>query len=183
MRGQQHSEYNLYMISQFDVASILSAIMERAPAGFGVGLHIRYQAPMYLFQTYPPAWLEEYSRDGLLMHDPIVVWAMAERGLIRWEVLSERDPAGVVARARKHGMRHGFAISLERGGSQSVGGFSRADRPFSSEEMEALHGLVARLHMATASDSPETQEVLRSLSVAFTQPGTSDSPGPGPDPH
>ncbi|HVG47562.1 MAG TPA: autoinducer binding domain-containing protein [Rubellimicrobium sp.] len=185
MREQQESEYNLYMIGKFDIPSALSQLMERSPAGFAVALHIRYQSPALLFQTYPVAWLEEYSRDGLLMHDPTVAWALAERGVVRWDDLAGRDPAGVLGRARGHGLVHGFTISLKREGSLSIAGFARADRPFEATEIAGIGALVGRLHDATAPGAPlapETREALRRLSVAFTQPGLRKTPGPATGP-
>jgi len=182
LREQQESEYNLYMIGEFDVAGAFWSLIERSPAGFAIALHIRYQTPTYLFQTYPLAWLEEYSRDGLLMHDPAVAWALEGRGLVRWEDLADRDPAGVLGRARRHGLRHGFTVGLEREGSLSMAGFARADRPFAPAEMEGIRALVTRLHDLTASGTPATREALRCLSVAFTRPGPTKDPRPGPDP-
>lgn len=161
------------MNAQLDIPGLLSALMERAPAGFAIGLHIGYQGPTYLFQTYPVEWLEEYSRDGLVMKDPTVLWGMANRGLVPWDALREQDPAGIFDRARAHGLVHGFVISLERGGSLSVGSLARKDRPFAPEEMEEIRETVTQLHDSTAAAmvlSPETREALRHLSVAFTQP-------------
>lgn len=155
--------------------------MDQSPAGFAVALHIRYQSPAYLFQTYPVAWLQEYSRDGLLMHDPTVAWALTQRGAVLWADLEDRDPAGVIARARGHGLLHGFTIGLEREGSLSMAGFARADRPFAPAELRGIGALVDRLHDATAQVaplSPETREALRRLSVAFTQPSPPKTPGP-----
>ncbi len=90
-----------------------------------------------------------------------------------WDALKEHDPAGIFDRARAHGLAHGFVISLERGGSLSVGSLARRDRPFTPEEMEEIRELVTQLHDSTASAkilSAETREALRRLSVAFTQP-------------
>jgi LuxR family transcriptional regulator len=181
LRGQQESEYNLYMIGEFDVAGVLSSLMDRSPAGFAIALHIHFQAPALLFQTYPMAWLEEYSRDGLMMQDPTVAWAMSQSGLVRWEDLDDQDPSGVLARARSHGLRHGFTVSLHDGASLSIGGFARADRPFAPPEMEDIRALVTGLHEETATGGrlpSETREALRRLSVAFTQPSPAKDPGP-----
>jgi LuxR family transcriptional regulator, quorum-sensing system regulator SdiA len=161
------------MHTQLDIPDLLLALMEQAPAGFAIGLHIRYQTPALMFQTYPLDWLSEYSRDGLMMRDPTVVWGLANVGIKSWEALSDQDPAGVFERARRHGMAHGFAVSLDRGGSRSLGGFARGDRDFTPEEIETIQALMSALHGATASATPlapETRETLRRLSVAFTQP-------------
>jgi LuxR family transcriptional regulator, quorum-sensing system regulator SdiA len=161
------------MHEQLDIPDLLLALMEQAPAGFAIGLHVRYQTPSLMFQTYPVEWLTEYSREGLVVQDPTIAWAAAHRGTIPWEDLEDQDHGGVFARARRHGIAHGFAVSLERGGSHSLGSFTRGDRPFTPEETETCRALMTALHDATASASPlspETREALRRLSVAFTQP-------------
>ena len=161
------------MHEQLDIPDLLLALMEQAPAGFAIGLHVRYQAPTLMFQTYPAAWLEEYSRAGLVLQDPTIVWAAAHRGVVSWQDLKDQDPARVFVRARAHGIAHGFAVSLERGGSHSLASFTRGDRDFTPEEVEMIRALMIRLHDATASATPlapETPEALRRLSVAFTQP-------------
>ena len=161
------------MHEQLDIPDLLLALMEQAPAGFAIGLHVRYQTPSLMFQTYPVNWLTEYSHEGLVLHDPTITWAAGHLGLISWEELKDQDPAGVFEKARAHGILHGFAVSLERGGSRSLGSFARGDRAFAPEEMETSRALMTTLHDATASTSrlsPETREALRRLSVAFTQP-------------
>lgn len=171
------------MDPQLDIPGLLALLMNQAPGGFAIGLHARYQTPALMFQTYPAAWLEEYSQDGLVIHDPTIAWAAAHRGVISWEDLKGRDPAGVFGKARRHGLVHGFALSLERGGSLSLGSFARPDRDYTAEEMRAIEATMAELHDATASAaplSPATREALRSLSVAFTQPVPRSESGPEP---
>ena len=161
------------MHPQLDIPDLLLAFMEQAPAGFAIGLHIRFHSPTLMFQTYPVAWLEEYSREGLMMQDPIVTWGMSTTGETSWDALKDLDPQGVLQRAREHGMIHGFAVSLTRGGSYSLAGFARSDRDFTPEERETIRALLARLHDSTGAGTqlaPETRGALRSLSVAFTQP-------------
>lgn len=155
------------------IPDLLAKLMELAPAGFAVGLHVRYLAPTYMFQTYPVEWLEEYSHQGFAMQDPTIAWALGNRGVIAWDYLRDRDAAGVFDRAREHGLVHGFSVSYESEGSLSAGSFVRGDRAFSPEEMDAVQGVLAELHRVTAPAPPlpdGTRDALRRLSVAFTQP-------------
>lgn len=155
------------------IAPHVERLMETAPAGFALGLHVRYTTPTYMFQTYPKAWLEEYSREGFLMRDPMVAWAFANEGHVTWAELSARDEAGVFQRAAAQGLRHGIATSIMRGGSRSIGGFARPDRPFTAGEIQQIEEAVTQLHDATASIRPLGEEVrdeLHRLSVAFTHP-------------
>lgn len=172
------------MDPQLDIPGLLAVLMNQAPGGFAIGLHARYQTPALMFQTYPVAWLEQYSQEGLVIQDPTIAWAAAHRGVISWERLKDRDPGGVFEKARRHGLVHGFALSLERGGSLSLGSFARPDREYTAEEIQAIEATMADLHDGTASAaalSPATREALRSLSVAFTQPGPRSEAGPGPE--
>jgi LuxR family transcriptional regulator len=156
-----------------DIPRTLADLKEVAPAGFAVVLHLRFTAPTFLFQTYPKDWVDEYSRDGLLVRDPMVVWAFSNEGHVSWSDLAPRDEAGVLARAAAHGLRHGLAVSVERGGSRSMGGFARPDREFLPEEVARIEAALEQLHddTATALPLPEAvRESLRRLSVAFTHP-------------
>lgn len=155
------------------IPKTLADLMEVAPAGFVTGLHIRFTTPTYLFQTYPKAWVEEYSRDGLLLRDPTVAWVFANEGHITWDELAPQDEFGVFARAAAHGLHHGLTVSLFRGGSRSLGGFARSDRAFTPEEIERIEAAMIKLHDITDSVQalPEgVRESLRRLSVAFTHP-------------
>jgi len=43
-----------------------------APAGYSIGLHIRFTAPLFMFQTYDPVWLDHYTENGYVLRDPMV---------------------------------------------------------------------------------------------------------------
>lgn len=154
------------------ILDLLRCLTRLAPAGFATALHVRYQTPTYLFQTYPAPWREEYSREGLVMSDPIVAWAFGEAGVTTWAALEPRDHAGVFARARRHGLAHGLALSLNRAGSRSFAGVARGDRAFTAAETDAVVATVEALHDRTAEAlplSPTLHLAIRRMSVAFTQ--------------
>lgn len=147
--------------------------MEIAPAGFAIGLHIRFTAPTFMFQTYPRDWAEEYSREGLVARDPTVAWGFSNEGVVDWKDLEQRDEAGVLARARAQGLSHGLTVSVFREGSRTIGSFARSDRYFTPGEIERIESDLVRLHDATATvrSLPDgVRESLRLLSVAFTHP-------------
>lgn len=161
------------MAPEADLLTTLGDLIEVSPAGFAVGLHIRFTTPTFMFQTYPREWVEEYSRKGLLARDPTVAWAFANTGRITWADLEPSDTDRVFPQAAEHGLRHGLMVSLLREGSRSLGGFARSDRPFQEDEAERIESLLCRLHTATASARtlPEDlREALHRLSVAFTHP-------------
>lgn len=171
MGEQLERSHNRSMSAASDIPMRLAAMRDLAPAGFAAALHVRYQTPTYLFQTYPDAWIAEYSRDGLVLRDPTVAWGFANTGAVDWADLA--DPDGVLARAAAFGLRHGVTLSQWRGGSLSIASFARADRRLFAREVDALASLMAWLHDATGEARPlppETREGLRRLSVAFTHP-------------
>lgn len=151
----------------------LTELLGVATGGFAIGLHVRFATPSYMLQTYPKAWLDIYSREGLLMRDPAIAWAFAHQGVVRWSDLEGEDEAEIFSRAKAFGLVHGLTVSLLRGDSRSIGGFARPDRYFAPEEVEQIEAAMLRLHDSTDSGQPlseEEREALRRLSVAFTHP-------------
>ena len=141
----------------------------RTMAGFAIALHVRFTAPKYLFQSYEKEWLDTYSREGLVLHDPVVSWGFQNEGTIRWSDLE--DPAGIIPRSRKYGMSYGAVIALVRDGSRSMGGFARADREMTDEEIGALQTHLVTLHDLTArveALSPVVHNTLKQMSIYLT---------------
>lgn len=150
------------------LATWLGTATEYAPAGYAIGLHVRFTSPTYLFQTYPAAWNEHYSANGLVMQDPTVAWGFSETGARRWSDLMSQDAANVLGQAAEFGLVFGVMVSSLQNGSRSLGGFARADREFSDEEMERLTALMDAVHALTADEaaiSPEDQRTITEQSV------------------
>lgn len=145
------------------LAALLDGLAARAPAGFALGLHIRFTSPTYLFQTYPLAWQEYYSANGLVMRDPIVAWGMTQEGSTRWSALADEDLSGVLTAAADHGLCYGASVAVVDGGSRSVGGFARADREFTDGEIAALEGAVSTLHKLTVDVSALGEEDQKTI--------------------
>ncbi len=159
--------------TQLEISEILGELNERAPAGYALGFHIEYTTPKFMFQTYPKAWLDYYSQNGLLMSDPMVAWGFENTGRQRWSDLT--DPAGVMDKAADHGMKFGVVIAAETGDQRSICGFASADREFTDEEIDSLEDAVLRLHNHTADTaklSHETVQQLRNMSILVTHPGS-----------
>ena len=153
------------------VKSLLAELSEMCPAGFAIALHVNFTTPTYLFQTYDKAWIEEYSKAGLVMYDPTVRWGLENDGVVSWASLSETDPENVLGRARAHGLKHGLTIATSEGGSKSVASFARQDRDFSDAEQTRLSGMLDALHAMTkpTGDAPgEFEAALKRLSVLST---------------
>lgn len=160
------------MAIQNEIIALLTALRDRSPSGFVISLHIRFMSPTYLFLTYPPSWRDIYSRKGYIITDPTIRWGLAHTGHVTWRELTEDDPAGVLARAAEHGMRHGLTIATGQE-SRSLGSFTRPDRDFDAAETGRLVEDFETLHARTetlAQISPETGAVLHRLSVTVTHP-------------
>jgi LuxR family transcriptional regulator, quorum-sensing system regulator SdiA len=131
---------------QISVQHLLCRFSKAAPSGFVLGFNVDFVAPGYVFSTYPPAWLEIYDAEGLIVKDPTVGWAFRNEGCVRWSNLRDQDPDGVLERAATHEIRFGATVSLRRDGARVMGGFSRPDREMSDLEIDACKVDLATLH-------------------------------------
>lgn len=122
--------------------------MSLAPAGYFMAIRVGFGFPQAEYNQFPEAWIAEYTRDGLMIEDPVMRWAYRNQGAIRWSALHEADGAGVMARAARHGLRYGLSVSCRDadGAYRSFGSFAREDREFDDHESAALGELLENLH-------------------------------------
>ena len=145
----------------------LAVAAELAPAGYALAFHIRFMAPTFLLQTYPREWTKYYSVHALVMSDPTVAWGFANEGSCRWSALTD-DPARVMDRAADHGLTYGVVCATDANGSRSFGGFARADREFTDDEIARLMDVLTDLHRSTtAIDNLSPQQVKRLSDMAI----------------
>lgn len=159
--------------AQFEISETLEQLSQLAPTGYALGIHIEYTTPKFMFQTYPKAWLDYYSSNGLVMSDPMVAWAFQHEGSNRWSNLE--DPAGVMAKAAEHGMTYGLVISVVSEDSRTICGFANADREFSDAEIAKIQALITSIHDNTAETAQlddATVEQLKRMSIMVTHPGS-----------
>lgn len=157
-----------------DFGSLLPELKRAYPVGFAIALHIRFTSPALLLQAYDPVWIETYSREGMVMHDPTVSWGLRNFGAVRWDDLPQPDAAGgrVLTAARAHGLIHGFTVSVGEPTSRSVASFARDDRPATTEEIATATRQVSFLHQMTAdgaSPSKSDRTALAALSILLTR--------------
>ena len=159
--------------TQHAISEVLEKLGNLAPAGYALGFHIAYTTPKFMFQSYPKAWLDYYSQNGLVMSDPMVAWGFENTGACRWSDLD--DPEGVMIKAAEFGMPYGIVCTLKTEDSLSICGFARADREFSDAEIADILDKVGELHKSTAERaqlSPETVQDLKNMSILVTHPGS-----------
>lgn len=140
-----------------EVKTILAELGKISPAGFAIGLHLEFTTSRYIFQTYPKAWMHEYSRRGFILGDPTIRWGVENLGWVRWADLEKSDHLGVLAAAAEFGLKYGVSISVEGHGSRSLGSFASTERDFSDEDIGSLSRDLARLHEATHDVAMESQ--------------------------
>lgn len=157
------------MDSEDRISTLLARLHQASPAGFAIALHVRFTAPKYLFQSYAKDWLDTYSREGLVLHDPVVRWGFENEGTIRWSGLE--DPAGIMVRAREFGLNHGAVIALIRNGWRTMAGFARSDRDLTDAEIDGLKADLIELHDLTErveALSPSVHMTLKQMSIYLT---------------
>ncbi|TCM75072.1 helix-turn-helix transcriptional regulator [Rhodovulum steppense] len=124
-----------------------------APGGCYVALRVGFSYPAEEFNRLPDPWVEHYTVNGLVVHDPVMKWVYANTGVTSWDGIEIDDPRGVLHEAQRHGLRHGAVASVicaEEKGRRSYGNFVRPDRPFTGLEMRELLAILTLLHKSGA---------------------------------
>jgi LuxR family transcriptional regulator len=134
-----------------------------APAGYSVGLHIRFTAPLFMFQTYDPAWLDHYTENGYVLRDPMIAWGFSTTGTIRWNDASLPDPFGLFKTAASYGLTHGATVACGPIKSRTIASFARSDREFTDPEIAACAAIVHRLHEMTEPPEALTKAQIEAL--------------------
>ncbi|KPQ18084.1 MAG: LuxR family transcriptional regulator [Rhodobacteraceae bacterium HLUCCO18] len=132
---------------------LLHELALAAPAGYAVGLHIRYVSPLIMVNTYPDAWMEVYTAKLYGLRDPSLAWGLSHTGTRRWSEIGLPDPFGILPEAASYGLVYGMIASIGPMSSRTITGASRSDREFTDDEMEHIHRIVQRMH--DLSEPPE----------------------------
>ena len=141
----------------------LRQLEQIAPAGYVLGLHIRYNSATLVFRTYPEEWMNVYTQNGYMMTDPLVAWGVANQGCARWSALGVPDPNDVLKKAREFDLNYGVAVSCGLESSRTIGGFAREDREFTDQEIQDIHDIVLHMHGETAPAVKLTQTQIDAL--------------------
>jgi LuxR family transcriptional regulator len=147
------------------IEDLTNELGDLAPAGYFVGLHIRFAAPLMTFQTYPQAWTDHYTQHAYALRDPLIAWGISRTGATRWRDIDIPDPFDIMAEARKFGLVYGVSISCGPMTSRTVAGIARADREFTDEEIAELSGIILRLHTETEPPDNLTGAEIEALKV------------------
>jgi LuxR family transcriptional regulator, quorum-sensing system regulator SdiA len=146
----------------------LRALGGLCDTGYLLAVHIRYTRPTLLFTTYPATWLESYGEQGMMLVDPVVRWAMAEKttvGVALWRDLAADDPGQVIETAAQHGLHNGMSFAIGPIASRTIGSVT-SSQPFSPNQMREAETLITAIHNLTEAAermSASTIEALRKL--------------------
>ena len=141
----------------------LQTLGELAPAGYFLGLHIRFTSPLMSFTTYDPAWTEHYTNNGYVIRDPMTAWGFCTTGSTRWSNKKIPDPFGIFKEAASYGLRYGVTISCGPISSRTIASLARADREFLDEEIDQIEQIVFRLHDITEPPQKLTKAQIEAL--------------------
>ena len=149
-----------------DVIEYQADLDELAPAGYYIALRVGFAFPLEERNALPPDWVDFYTRQRFMMHDPVIRWIYANVGAIRWSGIDIEDPKHVIGLGRDYGLKYGAAISCfdeNSDGQRSFGTFARADREYTDAEIERLTQLVTILHEDRAPPTNLTEAELEAL--------------------
>lgn len=134
-----------------------------APAGFFIGLHIRFTSPLFTFQTYDQRWIDQYTENGYVLRDPMTAWGFAKTGTIRWSDPALPDPFGLFQEAALHGLNFGCTVACGPIKSRTIASFARSDREFRDDEIATIATRVLRLHDLTEPPEALTEAQVEAL--------------------
>ncbi|HBZ42691.1 MAG TPA: LuxR family transcriptional regulator [Maritimibacter sp.] len=157
------------------IDDVLGEISARAPAGYFIGVHIRFAGPLMTFRSYNKAWTDHYSRNGYALHDPMIAWGVSRTGAARWSEIDTPDPFGIMSEAAQFGLVYGLCISCGPTTSRTVTGMSRSDREYTDEEIATLNGLVVRLH--TETEPPHNLTIAEQEALRIVRSGDRSAAG------
>lgn len=147
------------------IDDLLENLGAAAPRGYYLALHVRFAAPLMMFQTYDPDWIDHYTRNAYALRDPIVAWGISRCGASRWSEIDLPDPFGIMAEAASHGLRYGACVSCGPMTSRTIASVTRADREFTDAEIASVHEIVLRLHHETEPPDRLTPAEIEALRI------------------
>ncbi len=147
------------------IDELLKKLGALAPAGYFLGLHIRFAAPLMTFQTYDQAWSDHYTENAYSLRDPMIAWGFSTTGATRWRDMGIPDPFGILDEARKFGLAYGICVSCGPITSRTVAGIARGDREFTEQEIEAATEIVLDLHHETEPPDNLTRAEIEALKI------------------
>jgi LuxR family transcriptional regulator, quorum-sensing system regulator SdiA len=144
---------------QAKINAQLQRLITQGDWRFALGLHIRFNHPTLMYQTYPEDWVQYYAKNGLMFADPTLLWGMTNFGTCDWKDLEHLDVAGVLRQARAFGLVQGIAVSVGDVSARSLGFFTHHDTPIGDAMRETAEDVMVKLHEMTVgiTDLPKAR--------------------------
>lgn len=142
---------------------LLGELGRHALAGYAVGLHIRFAAPIVTAHTYPEEWLERYTQNAYALRDPMISWGLSTTGTSRWSAMGIPDPFGIMEQAKEFGLNFGVGVACGPVLSRTIVGVSRSDREFTEDEIGRIEAIVLRMHELAEPPTELTKAQVEAL--------------------
>ena len=146
------------------IDDLLAELGQEAPGGYYLALHIRFAAPLMIFQTFNPDWINHYTENAYALRDPLIAWGISRTGATRWSAIDLPDPFGIMKDAASFGLNYGVCVSCGPMASRTIASVTRADHEFSDDEIASIAATVLHLHNETQPPdhlTPTEAEALR----------------------
>ncbi|NBD28539.1 MAG: LuxR family transcriptional regulator [Alphaproteobacteria bacterium] len=143
-------------------------VLAPASTGYYIALRVGFAFPLEELNELPKAWVDHYTQNRFMLHDPVIRWIYSNTGSIRWSELDLPDPMRVLEQAQVFGLRYGAAVACfdgNREGQRSFGTFVRADREFTDDEIKQFQKHVEKLHRAKAPPTNLTAAEIEALGM------------------
>ena len=139
-----------------------------SPAGRYIALRIGFAFPMEEIDALPCDWIDHYTKNRLVLFDPVMRWAYYNTCIVRWSDLRADDPHGVLTMAGFFVLRFGLTVSVCEGNTEwhrSFASFARADREFKDFEARLLLAFLTRRHLEMLLPTDLTAAELEALAM------------------
>lgn len=149
---------------------VLTELAKDSPSGYFVGLHIRFAAPLIMFQTYDHRWTDYYTEQGYALRDPMIAWGFSADGAIRWSDIPVPDTFGIMEQAKEYGLVYGVAVACGPMNSRTIAGVARADREYTETEIERITSHIQNLHRESEPPedlTPPQKDALRLIADGY----------------
>ncbi|WP_412506574.1 helix-turn-helix transcriptional regulator [Roseovarius sp. SYSU LYC5161] len=144
------------------------SVLVPASAGYYIALRVGFAFPLEEVNALPWAWVDHYTQNRFMLHDPVIRWIYSNTGAIRWSALDLPDPMRVLEQAQVFGLRYGAAVACydgNREGQRSFGTFVRGDREFTDAEIAQFECYVDQLHRTKAPPTNLTPAEIEALGM------------------
>jgi LuxR family transcriptional regulator len=161
-------------------AQINRRISQVATSGYFLARQVNgFFRPELAYSSFPRAWFEHYTVMDFLLLDPVLEWAAANSGAVRWSEIAgpsmSRQSVRVLAHAATYSLRYGVILSTKNqmiGLKRSFLSCARPDREFTDDEIRELDVLfhdTLSLRSLTSDLTPACREVMNMLAIGMTQ--------------